>query len=386
MKKNIPLSTPYFFGNEKKYVNECIDTEWVSTAGKYVENFEHKIQKYTKSKYAIACTSGTSALHIALILSGAKINTEVIVSTMTFIAPINAISYCSSKPIFMDVDDDYGIDIKKTISFIENETVFKNNVTYNKKSGKIIPALIVVHIYGRSVFFEKLESVCKKRNILIIEDAAEGLGNFYLTGKNKNKHVGTIGSFGCLSFNGNKVITSGGGGMILTNNKKLALKAKSLTTQSKKDPVFFIHDDIGYNYRLTNIQAAIGVGQLENIKKIIHLKKRIYLYYKKLFENNENCDFKKIKSNATSNYWLNLVEIKSIKNKNDLKKIIYSLSSNDIESRPIWQLNHLQKNYLKCQRYKIINANKLLLRTLCLPSSPQLSSKDIKKIVNNFNG
>ena len=386
MKKFIPLSVPYIFGNEKKYVNECIDTEWVSTAGKYVEIFENKIRNYTKSKYAIACTTGTSAIHTSLILSGVKINTEVIVSTMTFIAPINAISYCGGKPIFMDVDDNYGIDIEKTISFIENETTFKNNITYNKKSGKIIPALIVVHIYGRSVCFEKLASVCKKRNILIIEDAAEGLGNFYLIGKNKNKHIGTIGRFGCLSFNGNKVITSGGGGMILTNNKILALKAKSLTTQAKKDPIFFIHDDIGYNYRLTNIQSAIGVGQLENIKKVIHLKKEIYLSYKKLFENNKKFDFKKIKSNATSNYWLNLVEIKAIKNKDDLKKIIYKLSSNNIESRPIWHLNHLQKKYLKCQRYKITNANKLVLKTLCLPSSPQLSLLDIKKIVNNING
>ena len=386
MRKFISLSTPCIFGNEKKYVNDCIDTEWVSTAGKYVEIFENKISNYTNSKYAIATNSGTSALHISLILSGVKINTEVIISTMTFIAPINAISYCGGKPIFMDTDDDYGIDIKKTISFIENETTFKNSITYNKKSGKIIPALIVVHIYGRSVCFEKLASVCKKRNIIIIEDTAEGLGNFYLTGKNKNKHIGTIGSFGCLSFNGNKVITSGGGGMILTKNKSLALKAKSLTTQAKKDPVFFIHDDIGYNYRLTNIQAAIGVGQLENIKKIIYLKKEIYLYYKKLFKNNKNCDFKKIKSNATSNYWLNLVEIKSVKNKNDLKKIIYNLSSNGIESRPIWHLNHLQKNYLKCQRYKITNANKLVLKTLCLPSSAQLSLLDIKKVVNSLNG
>ena len=387
MKKNIPLSTPYFFGNEKKYVNECIDTEWVSTAGKYVENFEHKIQKYTKSKYAIACTSGTSALHIALILSGAKINTEVIVSTMTFIAPINAISYCSSKPIFMDVDDDYGIDIKKTISFIENETVFKNNVTYNKKSGKIIPALIVVHIYGRSVFFEELESVCKKRNILIIEDAAEGLGNFYLTGKNKNKHVGTIGSFGCLSFNGNKVITSGGGGMILTNNKKLALKAKSLTTQAKKDPVFFIHDDIGYNYRLTNIQAALGIAQLKQLDKFVKIKRKIGNKYKSQLRNINHVlqPLKKLKY-CENIYWVYGLVIKK-ESKLKLDEIRKQLFKKGIETRNFfWPLNKqpiLKKmGYFKNQKFPV--AEFLGKNGFYIPTGLALTEKQQNYVIRNI--
>lgn len=386
MTKFISLSSPYIFGNEKKYVNECIDTEWVSTAGKYVEIFEEKIKTYTKSKYAIACISGTSALHISLLLSGTTKNTEVIVPTMGFIAPINAISYCGGKPIFMDVDNEYGLDVEKTISFIENETIFKKNITINKRSNKKITALIVIHIYGRTVNFEKLEKICKKRNIMILEDAAEALGNFILKGKNKNKHVGTVGTLGCLSFNGNKIITSGGGGMILTNNKNLALKAKLLTTQAKKDPIFFIHDEIGYNYRLTNIQAAVGVGQIENIKKVIKLKKNIYLNYKKLLSNKKNINFKSINNFATSNYWLNLVEIKPINKNNSLKKIINLLKKNNIESRPIWHLNHLQNKYLKCQRYKIINAVKLVKNTLCLPSSPQLSLQDIKKVVDKLDG
>jgi len=375
----IPLHAPVITGNEYKYVNDCLKTAWVSSAGKYVNLFEDKIKEYTKAKYVIACINGTSALHVSLLLAGVK-NSEVIVPTISFIAPINAINYCNAKPIFMDVDSDYSLDEKKTIEFIKKNTFFKNNKTINKKTKKHISALIVVHVYGRSVNFEELYSLCKKRKIKIIEDAAEGLGNFFLKGKFKGNHVGTVGEFGCLSFNGNKIVTSGGGGMILTNNPVYAKKAKYLTTQSKNDSIFFVHNEIGYNYRLTNVQAAIGLAQLEKIKEYIRIKKKIYLNYLNFLLPNKFVKFKKIPTIATSNYWLNIIEFTKFRSRTDLKKFIRKMTLNSIEVRPVWHLNHLQKQFKKCETYKIHNAKKLINNTICLPSSVNLSKRDIKRI------
>ena len=375
----IPLHAPVITGNEYKYVNDCLKTAWVSSAGKYVNLFEDKIKEYTKAKYVIACINGTSALHVSLLLAGVK-NSEVIVPTISFIAPINAINYCNAKPIFMDVDSDYSLDEKKTIEFIKKNTFFKNNKTINKKTKKHISALIVVHVYGRSVNFEELYSLCKKRKIKIIEDAAEGLGNFFLKGKFKGNHVGTVGEFGCLSFNGNKIVTSGGGGMILTNNPVYAKKAKYLTTQSKNDSIFFVHNEIGYNYRLTNVQAAIGLAQLEKIKEYIKIKKKIYLNYLNFLLPNRFVKFKKIPTIATSNYWLNIIEFTKFRSRTDLKKFIRKMTLNSIEVRPVWYLNHLQKQFKKCETYKIHNAKKLINNTICLPSSVNLSKRDIKRI------
>tara|TARA_B110000858_G_C17800755_1_gene475107 strand:+ start:323 stop:1483 length:1161 start_codon:yes stop_codon:yes gene_type:complete len=385
MSNYIPLSVPHLSGNEWKYVKDCLDTNWVSSTGKYVNLFEKKIEKYTKAKYAIACINGTSALHISLILSGISRNDEVIVPTVSFIAPINAINYCSAKPIFMDIDDNYTLDIKKTIEFLNLKTIFKNGITINKKTKRKISAIIVVHVYGRSVMLDKLSKVCKKKNISIIEDSAEGLGNFFKNGLNKNKHVGTVGKFGCLSFNGNKLITSGGGGMIMTNNKSLAKKAKYLTTTAKDDAIEFVHNEVGYNYRLTNIQAALGLAQLEKINQYLKSKKLIYLQYKKLISENKKLNFKEIPNYASSNYWLNLVEFKNISKKSTLLKKINLLKKNQIEVRPIWQLNHLQKKYKNCEKYKISNALSLINKTLCLPSSISLTKEDIKRVVSTIN-
>ena len=385
MSNYIPLSVPHLSGNEWKYVKDCLDTNWVSSTGKYVDLFEKKIEKYTKAKYAIACINGTSALHISLILSGISRNDEVIVPTVSFIAPINAINYCSAKPIFMDIDDNYTLDIKKTIEFLNLKTIFKNGITINKKTKRKISAIIVVHVYGRSVMLDKLSKVCKKKNISIIEDSAEGLGNFFKNGLNKNKHVGTVGKFGCLSFNGNKLITSGGGGMIMTNNKSLAKKAKYLTTTAKDDAIEFVHNEVGYNYRLTNIQAALGLAQLEKINQYLKSKKLIYLQYKKLISENKKLNFKEIPNYASSNYWLNLVEFKNISKKSTLLKKINLLKKNQIEVRPIWQLNHLQKKYKNCEKYKISNALSLINKTLCLPSSISLTKEDIKRVVSTIN-
>ncbi|MBT6113361.1 MAG: aminotransferase class I/II-fold pyridoxal phosphate-dependent enzyme, partial [Candidatus Marinimicrobia bacterium] len=268
----IPLSVPYLNGNEWKYIKECLDTNWVSSAGRYVDLFEQKIAEYTGAKYAVACVNGTAALQVSLQLAGVQQGDEVIAPTLTFIAPINAIAYNGASPVFMDADDFYNIDPVKIIRFIENETKFKDGFSYNKSSGNRISAFVPVHVWGNACWLDKLVNICAERNIAIVEDASESLGTRYTRGNFKDKHTGTIGKLGCISFNGNKIITAGGGGMILTDDDELAQKARYLTTQAKDDPIKYLHHEIGYNFRLTNVQAALGVAQLEQLPSILEKK------------------------------------------------------------------------------------------------------------------
>ena len=386
MNKYIPLSVPSLNGNELEYVKECIDTEWVSSAGKYVDLFEQKIAEYTGSKYAIACVNGTAALQVSLRLAGVGAGDEVLISTLTFIASVNAITYNNAKPIFMDADKYYNIDAEKTIEFIKNETGFKNGFTYNKKTNNKITAIIPVHVWGNACWLDELIELCNKQNIAIVEDAAESLGTFYNAGKYKGKHTGTIGKLGCLSFNGNKIITTGGGGMILTNDESLAEKAKYLTTQAKDDPIRYVHDEIGYNFRLTNIQAALGVAQLEQLPSILKRKKEIYDFYQSTIENIDGLSLSKVPDYADSNHWMNLLKIDSKVYNQDREVLMKRLEGNGIQTRPVWKLNHEQKPYKDCQYYKIEKAKKLVKNSLCLPSSSNLSNKNLNKIVSVLNG
>ena len=261
----ILLSSPSFNGNEWKYVKDCIDTEWVSSAGSYVDMFEKEVAKFTKAGFGVSCVNGTSALQVCLRLSGVSPGDEVIIPSLTFIAPVNAISYMGAFPIFMDSDDYYNIDSEKTIDFIKTNTIIKNGFSYNKITNRKISAIIPVHVWGNACDLDDLVIICNERNIKIIEDASESLGTVYNAGDHDTKHTGNIGILGCISFNGNKIITTGGGGMIITDDEELALKAKYLTTQAKDDPINYIHNEVGYNFRLTNIQAALGLAQLEQL-------------------------------------------------------------------------------------------------------------------------
>ena len=380
----IPLSTPNLRGNNLSYLKTCIRTQWVSSAGKYVNFFEKRISKYTGSKYAISCTSGTAALHLALRIIGVREDDEVIVPTMTFIATANSVKYLKASPIFMDCDEFYNLDVRKTISFIKNKTFLKNNYSYNKKTKKRIFALLVVHVYGNAVDMSSLMTVCKKRNIKIVEDAAGALGTYYLKGKFKNKHAGTVSDVGCLSFNGNKIITSGGGGMILTNDKKLAQKAKYLSTQAMDDPIRYIHNDIGYNYRLTNIQAAIGLAQLEKIKFFLKRKNIIYNFYKKAFKKITDINFAKKPNYAKNNKWMLSIEIDEKKRKLKKNALIRFLFKNRIETRSTWLPIHKQRKYLNCETYKITNATKLYRKSLNIPSGTNLSLKQAGQVVKTI--
>jgi perosamine synthetase len=381
----IPLSVPSIKGKEWEYVKECLDTEWVSSAGKYVDLFEQKIAEYTGSKFAVACVNGTAAIQVSLRLAGVDAGDEVIVSTLTFIASVNAITYNNATPIFMDADKYYNLDSEKTIEFIKNETVFKNGFTYNKKTNNKITAIIPVHVWGNACWLDELIELCNKLNIAIVEDAAESLGAFYNAGKYKGKHTGTIGKLGCLSFNGNKIITAGGGGMIITDDESLAEKAKYLTTQAKDDPIRYIHDEVGYNFRLTNIQAALGVAQLEQLPAILKRKKEIYDFYQSKIENIEGLSLSNPPDYADNNHWLNLLQIDNKVYNEDREVLMKRLEENGIQTRPVWKMNHEQKPYKDCQYYKIENAKISVRNSLCIPSSSNLTNENLNKIVSQLN-
>jgi len=382
---NIPLSVPSLRGNEWQYVKECLDTEWVSSAGKYVDLFESMISEYTGAKYAIACVNGTSAIQLSLKLAGVQPGDEVIVPTLTFIAPVNAIAYNGAHPVFMDADNYYNINSEKSIEFIRTQTVFRNGFTYNKNTMCRISAFLPVHVWGNAVWQDDLYDICEERNISIVEDASESLGTFYSSGKFEKKHTGTIGKLCCISFNGNKIITTGGGGMILTNDQELAEKARYLSTQAKDDPLRYIHDEIGYNFRLTNVQAALGVAQMEQLPGFLTCRRKNYEQYHEAFKDVMGLNLAKVPSYAINNNWLSVLQIKQSATRLNTTMLMSRLKNNGIETRPVWGLNHLQKPFRKYQSFRIELAVDLIKNSLCLPSSATLTSDDIKEIVALIN-
>ena len=376
----IPLSEPSIQGNEWTYIKECLDDEWVSSAGKYVDLFEQKVCEYTGSKHAIACVNGTSALQVSLQLAGVKAGDEVIVPTITFIAPVNAVRYLNAEPVFMDADDYFNIDVEKTTEFIQEETIFKNGFTFNKSTNKRITAIIPVHIFGNAVNLEPLAETCNDRNIRIVEDATESLGSKYRKGRFAGRHCGTVGDIGCLSFNGNKIITTGGGGMILTDDQIQAERAKYLSTQAKDDSVRYIHNEVGYNFRMTNIQAAMGVAQLEQLPKFLRMKKEIYRTYKEKIDVIPGLNIADVPEYANNNHWMIALQIDKDVYGKDREELMAHLAENNIQSRPVWYLNHLQKPYKGCRSYKIEKALELLEKTLNIPCSVSLTEDEINTV------
>ena len=373
--KKFFLHAPTIVNNDKFYLNKTLKENWISTSGKNINLFEKKLASYTKAKYCIALNNGTSALHLSLKSIDVTFGDEVIVPTITFIATINSIKYVNADPVFMDSDNFFNIDISKTISFIKNHTIFKSGYTYNKQTKKIIKAIIPVHVWGSAVFMDDLISLCKKRNIKIIEDSSESLGTWYTKGKYIKKHTGTIGDAGCISFNANKIITAGAGGAVLTNSSLIANKIRYLSTQAKNDQIKFIHDEVGYNYKITSLHAAIGLGQIKRINNILEKKRLIRKIYLNEM-NKKKLSLNPIPNHSSNNLWMNLVNT-NLDSYSELSKKIEYLSKKGIETRPVWYLNHLQKSYKKYQSYKITNSFKLINNYLCLPSGLELTRKDI---------
>lgn len=381
-KKYIPLSEPHLFGNEKKYIYECIKTQWISSSGKYVNLFEKSISKKTRAKYAVACINGTSALQLSLRILNPERNDEVIVPSITFVSSINSLIYNNCRPIFMDCDDYLNIDIEKTIEFINTKTKMISGSCYNKNSKKKIIAIVVVHVFGNSVDLNnKFIKLCRKKNIRIIEDAAESVGTYYKYNGKKN-HSGTIGDLGCLSFNGNKIATSGGGGMILTKNKSLFSKAKYLSTQAKDNANFFIHNEVGFNFRLSNIHSAIGKAQIEKLNIILKKKKRINIFYKKEINKIKGLKIMDNPSYSDSNNWLNILFVDEKRYGLSKNMIMKKFIKHGIEARSVWYPNHMQKPFLKFEKYKIYKAYNSFKKSLCLPSSFGIKKNELNHIVN----
>ena len=363
------LHEPIFTGNEKKYLNECISSGFVSSVGQYVKIFEKKIASYTKVKYAVATNSGISALHLILKYFNLNKNHEVLMPSYTYVATANAVMYCESTPNFVDIETEtLGICPKKLELYLQKTSQKKGKNYYNKKTGKKIKALITVHVYGFPSKIKELKKICRKYNILFIEDAAEAMGSFL-----NGKHLGTSGDAGMISFNGNKTLTCGGGGVVLTNNKKMAFNLKHLSTQAKiPNNNDHVHDEIGYNYRMTNLSAAVACAQLEKINKIITAKRKNYQSYKKTFKNSKYIDFVQEPKNSKCNYWL-ITGI--LKNKESKEKLIIFLKKNGFYLRPTWRPLHTLKIFKHCSKDNMNNSMKFFDKAINFPSSPAINYK-----------
>ena len=380
--KFIPLSIPNFEGNERKYVDEAIDQGWVSTGGAYIRKLEEKMAHFLHVENVAACQSGTSALHLALVETGVGPGDVVIVPPLTFIAAVNPVKYQFATPIFIDCDDSFCIDPIKLQEFCEKECHFDGETLFYK--GKTVKALIVVHVFGNMADMVSILKIARKYNIKVIEDATETLGTKYTDGPLKGKYAGTIGDFGCYSFNGNKIITTGGGGAITAKDSKVVDHIRYLSTQAKNDPHYYIHDEVGYNYRMTNIQAALGVAQMEELPEFIRRKKANYEIYKNLFEGFEFGEIKDFREGTDSNKWFYSLEINRDKVKASMREIITSLQDKGIETRAIWGLINEQIPYCNEDTYKLEKAPYYAERILNFPSSTQITNDEIKYVVEQI--
>ncbi len=358
----IPLHEPKFIGNEKKYLNDCIDSTFVSSVGKYVDTFEKNFAQTVGSKYAIATVNGTAALHISLILADVKKDDEVITQPLTFIATCNAISYIGASPIFVDVDlDTMGLSPESLKSFLEENCEFIENKCINKTTRKTIKACVPMHTFGHPCKIDEIRDICDSWHITLVEDAAESLGSYY-----KEKHTGTFGKIGAFSFNGNKIITSGGGGVIVTDDEASAKRAKHLTTTAKvPHPYEYVHDEIGYNYRLPNINAALLVAQLENLDKFLESKRALSNIYEEFFKD-QDLKFIKEPENSRSNYWLQAVLLDNEEQRNQFLEFT---NNNGVMTRPIWRLMNELKMFKDSQSANLKNAKYLEERIVNIPSS-----------------
>ena len=369
------LSGPNISGNEWKYVKDCLDTGWVSSVGSYVDQFERMSAEFAGTKYAVATSSGTTALHICLIMMGINENDYVITQNITFIATCNAIKYTGANPILIDTDENnWQMDLDLLEEFLNNETEQRDAVCYHKKDGKRIPAIMPVHVLGNIVDMDRLLALAKKHNLVVIEDSTEALGSYY-----KGKHAGSFGLMGTFSYNGNKIITTGGGGMIVTDDEALAKKAKHLTTQAKSDPFEYMHDEIGYNYRLVNVAAAMGVGQMELLPSFIKRKKEIIAVYKKNLEGVGDISFQQVSADVSPNWWLPTIKT------NRQRDVLKILNENKMQSRPFW----VPMNQLPMFKDNIFynhtdRSDHLYKHCLSIPCSTNITNEQLEAVSNKI--
>jgi len=361
----IPLHEPKFTGNEKAYLIDCIDSTFVSSVGKYVDRFEIEMAQFTGAKYAVATVNGAAALHIALKMVNVAPDDEVITQSLTFIATCNAISYCGAKPVFVDVDrDTLGMSPQSLVAFLGAHAVRTESGCRNKMTGRRIAAVVPMHTFGHPCRIDKIAAICEEYGIPLVEDAAESLGSYY-----KEKHTGTFGKLAAFSFNGNKTITTGGGGMIITDDAALAKHAKHITTTAKiPHPYEFMHNEIGYNYRLPNLNAALGCAQMETLPRLLQSKRQVASAYAGFFKE-AGVAFVKEPSHAKSNYWLNALVLEDLSARD---RFLKELNEANVMSRPIWRLMNELEMFRGCQCADLTNAKWLEERVVNIPSSARV--------------
>ena len=366
--ETVPLHAPLFIGNEKKYLEECIDTTFVSSVGKFVDRFEADMATYTGAKKAVVCVSGTNALHMALMLAGVERDDEVLTQALTFIATCNAISYIGAHPVFIDVDvETLGLSPQAVKDWLVKNAEVKNGVCYNKHTGRRVKACVPMHTFGHPVKIDELAAVCEEWHLELVEDAAESIGSLY-----KGRHTGTFGKVGAISFNGNKTITTGGGGMLLFQDEELGKLAKHLTTQAKVPHRWaFVHDHIGYNYRMPNINAALGCAQLENIDRYVADKRETAAIYADFFKNIPDITFFTEPENCRSNYWLNVV---MLKDKTAQQEFLEYTNDHGVMTRPVWELMNRLEMFKHCETDGLKNTEWLADRIVNIPSSVRLKA------------
>lgn len=380
----IPLSIPNFEGNERKYVDDAISQGWVSTGGAYITRLEEELAGYVGTKTAVACQSGTSGIHLALIEAGVQPGDMVIVPTLTFIAAVNPVRYQFADPVFMDCDESLCMDPVKLKAFCEEECMWDGNVLIHKADKKCIKAIVVVHVFGNMADMEAIMEIAEKYRLRVVEDATEALGSCYTEGKYAGKYAGTIGDFGVYSFNGNKIITTGGGGAVVGKNQSELEHIRYISTQAKSDPVFYVHDEVGYNYRMTNVQAALGVAQMELLGEFVRRKQANYERYAELLAEYKKGRLMKFRSGTNSNHWFYSLELKPDELGITIREMIERLHEKNIQTRAIWGLIHKQKPYREAVTYKLENAEKYSECVLNIPCSTQITQQEIEYVAKSI--
>lgn len=380
MEKFIPLSIPNFEGNEENYVLDAVHQGWVSTGGAYIVQFEEKLAAFLRVEKAAACQSGTSALHLALVACNVKPGDLVIVPTVTFIAAVNPVKYQFAEPVFMDCDDSLCMNPKKLRSFCEIECELQEEHLVYKKTGQVVKAVVVVHVFGNLADMEQIMEIAGQYHLKVIEDATEALGSHFTDGKYAGKMAGTIGDYGAYSFNGNKIITTGGGGAITAKNPSDLDYVKYLSTQAKDDALYYIHNEIGYNYRMTNVQAAIGVAQLELLSEFIQRKQKNYDTYQKCLKKIGLPQLLEFRQGTESNKWFYSFPIPK-ECAVEVRTLIESLQNEKIQTRPIWGLIHEQKPYQSDIAYEIEKAEEYSRCIINVPCSTNLTEEEIERVV-----
>ena len=380
----INLSVPNLSMDILDNLKECLESGWVSTGGRFIPEFETKVKNYMKTKFAAGVQSGTAGLHMSLQVLGVQRDEEVLVPTLTFIAAVNPTTYLGASPVFIDCDDSLCMDPLKLERFCSEECDFKEGVLVNKKTNKKIRALVIVHIFGNMADMEKIMDIAKKYNLRVLEDATEALGTYYTEGRYKGKYAGTIGDIGVLSFNANKIITTGGGGMVVGDNEELVEKVRFLSSQAKKDTLYFIHDEIGYNYRMLNLQAALGTSQIDQLESFIETKIKNYKIYKEELEKIEGLEILPFVEGIRANHWFYSLKIDKEKYGIGRDELLQKLVDAGIQTRPIWGLIHQQKPYSACQNYEIEKALYYYDRILNLPCSSNLTEKEVYQVIEKI--